>query len=90
MVSEWYGANDVYYVPVGCMPPSTPHLRPIEAFWTLVKHKLRKSQKVASSAKSFQKYWIGAANKLDQALVKRLMAGLASKVNKFSRSDVNA
>ena len=44
---------------------------------------------MAKNEKSFHKYWLGAAEKIDEAVVQRLMSGLASKVNKFSRMAVD-
>lgn len=88
-VMEWYETNKVIVVPKSCNPPNTPHLRPIEKYWALVKQKLRKGQKIATNALSFQKYWNSAAKMINECLVKRLMAGLPSKVNKFSRTSIH-
>lgn len=72
-----------------CYPPNSPHIRLVERYWALVKQQLRKHQKVATNALSFQKYWNAAANKVNESVVRRLMEGLASKVNKFSRTPIN-
>lgn len=85
---EWYELNDVTVVPIEANPPNSPHIRPVEKYWALVKQVLKKHQKLAKNSVSFQKYWISAAKKVDEAVVRRLMTGLAKKVNKFSRTPV--
>lgn len=86
---QWYSENEVTYVPVNLNPPNCPQLRPIETYWALVKQKLKKDQKKAKSANSFQKLWLAAAQKVDNSLVQRLMSGLNMKVCKFGRMAVD-
>lgn len=86
---EWYNANQVEFVAIEANPPNCPHLRPIETYWAIIKQKLRKSQKVAINYLSFAKLWAATTRKIPDALVRRLMANLASKVNRFSREAVN-
>lgn len=87
-VLDWYNSNEVNFVPVSCNPPNCPQLRPIERYWAFVKRILKKGRKVAKNATSFQKFWLAATKQVSEASVKRLMANLAAKVNKFSRLDV--
>lgn len=87
-VLQWYESNGVQIVPKELNPPNSPHIRPVEKYWALVKQQLRKHQKIATNALSFQKYWIAAAKKIDETVVRRLMEGLPAKVNKFSRTSI--
>lgn len=85
---EWYHKNEVSVVPKYANPPNTPHLRPIERYWALIKYKLRKSQKIAKNYKSFALLWSHVTQLMSTGLVQRLMAHLPMKVMKFSRESV--
>ena len=85
MTLDWFKNNNILFVPVDCSAPNCLQHRPIEIYWTEVKEILRKGGKEAKNALSFQKYWEAAARCVDESTVKRLMRGLGSKVNKFSR-----
>lgn len=86
---EWYQQNHVNFVPVEANPPNCPQLRPIERYWALVKSKLRASRKVAKNMISFAKLWASGSKKVNKVVVRRLMAGLKTKIYKFARTAIN-
>ena len=42
---EWYKTNGANFVPKDLYPPNSPELRPIEKYWAIMKHELRKHPK---------------------------------------------
>lgn len=86
---KWYKLNHINFVPKDSNPPNCPELRPIERYWALVKAKLRLSGKTAKNRKSFAQLWLSCSKKVGDDVVKRLMAGLKSKIYKFSRTAID-
>ena len=85
---EWYEANNVNIVPREANPANCPELRPIEKYWAIVKRKLRKSQKVGKTTKSFKKMWDKASESVTESVVQKLMSDLKTKVGKFAKQGI--
>lgn len=86
---EWYESHKITIVPKIANPPNTPHLRPIERYWAIMKQKLRESGKIAKNYQSFALLWSHVTKMIPNDLVTRLMAHLPTKVREFARQAIN-
>jgi len=75
-------------VPKEANPPNCPELRPIERYWVLVKRKLKETKSGAKDIIHFRDKWKVAANKVPEATIKALMAGMSEKLTKFRKKKI--
>ena len=79
----WYKTNGVNFVPKDLNPPNSPELRPIEKYWAIMKHELRKHPKVLTTEQEMLKPWLKAEKNVGSSVVQNLMRGIKKKVRAF-------
>lgn len=87
-VKEWYEKEGVHVVPRECNPPNSPEIRPIEKYWAIVKRKLLEDGAVVDSIPAFRRKWNKHAATISKKVVRKLMAGICSKVRRLIRGYV--
>lgn len=79
-VLAWHTEHGVHFVPKHMNPPNCPELRPIEAYWAMVKRALLKSKGVAKDVPDMTKQWKKAQKTVAETTVQCLMDGVKRKV----------
>ena len=74
--------HGIDYVPKNINPPNVPQCRAIERYWSIVKKKLKTTQKTAKDEKDFALKWTGSTKKIKNHTVRNIMKDIKKKIRK--------
>lgn len=83
---DWYSQNNIQVISKEMNPPNTPELRPIERYWAIVKRNFKRTRYSIKNEKSMLHAWNSCAAKVDQSVVRKMMASINKKALQFIRT----